>query len=93
LIDSFADGQMRLHGTGFRPGSLLTLRLQHRAGTAAPVASANAWVDARGSFAADLDVTRLSRANTPAWDDFVVLASGSAAFISVPVTLPTAKTY
>jgi hypothetical protein len=60
---------------------------------AAPVASANAWVDARGSFAADLDVTRLSRANTPAWDDFVVLASGSTASISVPVTLPTAKTY
>ena len=93
MIDSLTDGQMHLHGSGFRPASLVSVRLEHRGGIAAPVASANTWVDAHGAFAADLNIERLSRDNTPAWDDFVVLASGSTASVSIPVVPPTARAY
>ena len=93
MIDTFTNGQMHLHGSGFRPASLVSVRLQHRGGIAAPVASASTWMDAHGTFTADLNIERLSRDNTPTWDDFVVLASGSTASVSIPVIPPTARAY
>ncbi len=92
-IGSISGGQLRLHGSGFRPGSLVSLKLQNRAPGAAPVAVARTWVDMSGGFVAELDVTRLSRDQVPLWDDFVVLATASSASVSVPVAPAELRQY
>ncbi len=92
MVESVVDGHVRLHGSGFRPGSLVTLALESRSGGQA-LSSTNAWVDSRGTFIAEFDALHSSKelasANSdqalPNPEDLVVLASASSGAITVPL--------
>ena len=91
MLDSFKGGHLRLHGFGFRPGSLVNLELRPREGGRI-LTGVDAWVDAQGNFTADFDVTRVGGevANVDGgsslnWNDWLVYATSSTGSYSVPL--------
>ncbi len=91
MLDGFAGGHLKLHGFGFRPGSLVNVELKPREGGHV-ITGVNAWVDAKGSFTADFDLTRvgIEVANVDGesnvnWNDWMVYATASTGTYSVPL--------
>ncbi len=91
MVDSINGGHVRLHGFGFRPGSLVNLELRPRTGGHA-VCGASVWVDARGAFATDFDLTHvqeemanLDSTGAEIENDWMVWATTSTNSFSVPL--------
>ncbi len=91
MVDSVDEGSVRLHGFGFRPGSLVNLELRPRTGGHA-ICGASVWVDSKGAFAAEFDLTRvqeemanLDGAGTASEGDWMVWATTSTSSFSVPL--------
>ncbi len=89
-IDGMNDGRLRLHGSGFRPGALVNLELKQRTGQVST--GVNVWVDAKGSFAAEFNMTpvaeqvaSLEGGNAFNWDDWIVVATASTGTLSIPL--------
>ncbi len=92
IVDSIEAGHVRLHGFGFRPGSLVNLELRERAGGKV-ISGANVWVDVKGGFDADFDLASLTGeakdsegnaiTNSMSW---VVFASSSTGSLSLPLS-------
>ncbi len=98
MVDGFDGQHLRLHGFGFRPGSLVNLELKERTGGQA-LGSMNVWVDTRGTFVADFDLARdgLAMASLDGrmainWNDWMVLATGSTGSFAAPLKVgPTTQ--
>ncbi len=89
-IDGMSDGRLQLHGSGFRPGALVNLELKQRTGQVST--GVNVWVDAKGSFVAEFNMTpvaeqvaSLEGGSAFSWDDWIVVATASTGSISVPL--------
>ncbi len=91
MIDGVDANSVRLHGFGFRPGSLVNLELRPRPGGQA-ICGTSVWVDAGGAFAAEFDLTRvheemtnLDRTGAASENDWMVWATTSTNSFSVPL--------
>ncbi len=91
MVDGISNGHLRLHGFGFRPGSLVNLELRQREGGHV-VSGVNAWVDSEGKFAADFDTSTIGSEvvsfdgnSSVNWNDWMVLATASTGSFAVPV--------
>ncbi len=89
-IDGLKDGRLQLHGSGFRPGALVNVELKQRSGQVST--GVNVWVDARGSFAAEFNMTPVAEQVASLegeqafnWEDWVVVATASTGSLSIPL--------
>ncbi len=99
MVDSADDGQLQLHGFGFRPGTIVSLQLKQRDADLV-LSSTNAFVDSGGGFTVELDtlgarqqmaslqkepLSGLDQGASTSLDNMVILASSSAGIITLPV--------